>query len=250
MAGIRSFVDSLKDHLSSFTPAELYVLFQQNGLLSGDRKSQAFVDALATGRFPFEEIEKFCKGETLLVDSFLADSTLTLESLGETKPEAAKEAELGAVGEGQEESAELPSADTADVLKSLQSPVIVSADQEAIDFLVASALAKIWKHAFRNEAAAVAQARDFKGDAYAERVRAEFLAEYERVKSLPIPTWLCVHGRRQTGAAESHAAAGGVADSAEAAGRQLVGHGRGQDAVGGAGQPRGRREAHGDLLSE
>ena len=187
VAGIRSFVDSLKDHLSSFTPAELYVLFQQNGLLSGDRKSQAFVDALATGRFPFEEIEKFCKGETSLVDSFLADSTLTLESLGETKPEAAKEAELGAVGEGQEESAELPSADTADVLKSLQSPVIVSADQEAIDFLVASALAKIWKHAFRNEAAAVAQARDFKGDAYAERVRAEFLAEYERVKSLPIP---------------------------------------------------------------
>lgn len=185
VAGIRSFVNSLKAHLAAFTPAELYVLFQQNGLLSGDRKSQAFVDALATGRFPFAEIEKFCKGETSLVDSFLADSTLTLESLDETKP--AKEAELGAVGEGQEESAELPSADTADVLKSLQSPVVVSADQEAIDFLVASALAKIWKHAFRNEAAAVAQARDFKGDAYAERVRAEFLAEYERVKSLPIP---------------------------------------------------------------
>jgi hypothetical protein len=182
---IRGFIDSLKHHLTTFTPAELYVLFQQNGLLAGDRKSQAFVDALATGRFPFEEIEKFCKGETSLVDSFLADSTLTLESLDETKP--ATEAELGAIGESQEESAELPSADTADVLKSLQSPVIVSADQEAIDFLVASALAKIWKHAFRNEAAAVAQARDFKGDAYAERVRAEFLAEYERVKSLPIP---------------------------------------------------------------
>ena len=117
VAGIRSFVDSLKDHLSSFTPAELYVLFQQNGLLSGDRKSQAFVDALATGRFPFEEIEKFCKGETSLVDSFLADSSLTLESLDEPKP--ATETELGAVGESQEESAELPSADTADVLKSL-----------------------------------------------------------------------------------------------------------------------------------
>ncbi len=185
MPAIRGFIDSLKHHLTTFTPAELYVLFQQNGLLGSDRKSQAFVDALATGRFPFEEIEKFCKGEASLVDTFLADSSLTLESLDETKP--VTEAELGAVGESQEESAELPSADTADVLKSLQSPVVVSADQEAIEFLVASALAKIWKHAFRNEIAAVAQARDFKGDAYAERVRTEFLAEYERVKALPIP---------------------------------------------------------------
>lgn len=49
-----------------------------------------------------------------------------------------------------------------EVLKSLQSAVVVSADQEAIDFLVASALAKIWKHAFRDENAAVAQARAFK----------------------------------------------------------------------------------------
>ena len=187
VAGIRSFVDSLKAHLCSFTPAELYVLFQQNGLLSGDRKSQAFLDALATGRFPFEEIEKFCEGQKSLVDSFLADSTLTLEALSETKPETTKENELGVVGEAQEESVELPTADTADVLKSLQSPVVVSADQEAIDFLVASALAKIWKHAFRDETVAVAQARDFKGDAYAERVRTEFLAEYERVKSLEIP---------------------------------------------------------------
>lgn len=184
---IRGFVDSLKDHLAAFTPAELYVLFQQNGLLSGDRKGQAFLNALATARFPFEEIEKFCKGQKSLVDSFLSDSTLTLESLAGQKTEAAKEGELGVVGEAQEESAELPTAETGEVLKSLQSAVVVSADQEAIDFLVASALAKIWKHAFRDENAAVAQARAFKGDAYAERVRIEFLAEYERVKSLEIP---------------------------------------------------------------
>lgn len=187
LPAIRGFVDSLKPYLSTFTPAELYVLFQQNGLLIGDRKGQSFLDALATGRFPFEEIEKFCKGEKSLVDSFLSDSTLTLESLAGQQPGAAQEVELGLVSEAQEESAELPTADTADVLKSLQSPVVVSADQEAIDFLVASALAKIWKHAFRDEVAAVAQARDFMGDAYAERVRTEFLAEHERVKLLEIP---------------------------------------------------------------
>jgi len=187
LPAIRGFVDSLKPYLSTFTPAELYVLFQQNGLLIGDRKGQSFLDALATGRFPFEEIEKFCKGQKSLVDSFLANSTLTLEALADQKPGAAQEVELGLVGDAQEESTELPTAETADVLKALQSPVVVSADQEAIDFLVASALAKIWKHAFRDEVAAVAQARVFPGDAYAERVRTEFLAEYERVKALEIP---------------------------------------------------------------
>jgi hypothetical protein len=180
-------VDSLKAHLATFTAAELYVLFQQNGLLSGDRKSKAFLDALTTGRFPFDEIEKFCKGEKSLVDSFLSDSSLTLEALADQKADAAKEAELGVVGEVQEESAELPTAETGDVLKSLLAAVVVSADQEAVEFLVASALAKIWKHAFRDESAAVAQARAFTGDAYAERVRIEFLAEYERVKALEIP---------------------------------------------------------------
>ena len=32
--GIRAFVSSLKEHLQTFTPAELYLLFQQNGLLT------------------------------------------------------------------------------------------------------------------------------------------------------------------------------------------------------------------------
>jgi len=73
------------------------------------------------------------------------------------------------------------------VLASLQASVVVSADEEAAEFLVASALAKIWRHAFRDEAAAVAQARAFAGDAYAERVRGEFLADYERVKQLVVP---------------------------------------------------------------
>jgi hypothetical protein len=67
----------------------------------------------------------------------------------------------------------LPKVETKEVLASLQAAVVVSADQEAIEFLVASALAKIWRHAFRDEASAVAQAKAFAGDAYAERVRAD-----------------------------------------------------------------------------
>src|SRR5207245_1444040 len=56
---IRLFVSSLKNHLQSFTPAELYLLFQQNGLLATTGKGKAFVRALATGRFPQQEIDNF-----------------------------------------------------------------------------------------------------------------------------------------------------------------------------------------------
>src|SRR5262249_25292614 len=76
---IRNFVLSLKAHLHSFTPAELYILFQQNGLLTTYGKGKGFVKALATGRFPEEQIEKFVNAEPSLVDEFIADPTQTLE---------------------------------------------------------------------------------------------------------------------------------------------------------------------------
>ncbi len=187
VSAIRAFVDGLKHHLQTFIPAELYVLFQQNGLLGGDRKSQAFIDALATGRFPFGEIEKFCRGEKSLVDKFLADQTTTLESLAIETASTVEQGELGLANEPEADEAALPAVETVDVLRSLQSAVVVSADQEAVEFLAASALAKIWKHAFRDEAAALEQARTFAGDAYADRVRTDFLADYERASGLPIP---------------------------------------------------------------
>ncbi|MEQ1860280.1 MAG: zinc-ribbon domain-containing protein [Chthoniobacteraceae bacterium] len=188
LPAVRAFVDGLKHHLHTFTPAELYVLFQQNGLLGGQRDSQAFLDALATGRFPFGEIEKFCRGEKSLVDRFLADQSATLENLtGATASGEEQQGELGFAGEAEAEEAALPAVETVDVLRSLQSAVVVSADQEVVEFLVASALAKIWRHAFRDEAAALAQARGFTGDAYADRVRTDFLAEHERAAGLPIP---------------------------------------------------------------
>jgi hypothetical protein len=188
LSAVRTFVDGVKHHLQTFTPAELYVLFQQNGLLGGQRDSQAFLDALATGRFPFGEIEKFCRGEKSLVDRFLADQGTTLESLTTAAVVGGEQqGELGLAGKTQTGEAALPTVETVDVLRSLQLAVVVSADQEAVEFLVASALAKIWRHAFRDEAAALEQARGFAGDAYADRVRTDFLAEHERAAALPIP---------------------------------------------------------------
>jgi hypothetical protein len=211
LEAIRVFVGSLKDHLQTFTPAELYLLFQQNGLLKSSGKGRAFVKALTTGRFPGEEVEKFVKGEPSLVDSFIEDSTQTLEDTsthGETSTPQPVPAEgyhhLAEDSHGTvddvldraddliedmpaEAEASLPLVQTNDVLTALDLHVITSADEEAVEFLVASATAKIWKHAFQDELAAVAQAEAFKGGSYAERVKSGFLDEYRRAKGLDIP---------------------------------------------------------------
>ena len=63
-----------------------------------------------------------------------------------------------------------------------------SADEEAVEFLIASAKAKIWKHVFHDETTAIAQAEAYTGDSYSDRVRTEFLDEYHRPKNLEIPT--------------------------------------------------------------
>src|SRR5262249_10560914 len=118
LPAIRSFVTSLKDYLDTFTPAELYVLFQQNGLLSMYGKGKAFVKALATGRFPKEEITKFVNGEPSLVDQFVQDPTQTLEALetNEAKPAVEEDAALdqadAVVERVEEEEEQLPVVET------------------------------------------------------------------------------------------------------------------------------------------
>lgn len=189
---IRVFVSSLMEHLTIFTPAELYLLFQQNGLLTTTGKGKAFVKALATARFPKAEIEKFVNGEPSLVDEFVQDPTQTLEGLEVGREEYETKNELfdrvdGLVEEGKTEGeAQLPVVETKDVLGSFGLHVVSSADEEAVEFLLASAMAKIWKHAYRDEKAAVAQANAASGEGYAEELRARFLEEYRLVQDLTI----------------------------------------------------------------
>jgi superfamily II DNA or RNA helicase len=197
ISAIRGFVDSLRPNLSSFTPAELYLLFQQNGLIRVDGKGgkgKAFVKALATGRFPSEEIDKFTDGEPSLVDEFIDDKNKTLEDheLANSDTDEALNDEsvadevVNESEDGQDEP-KLPLVQAKNVLSSLDSAVVTSAAEEAVQFLIVSAKAKLWRHAFQNEEAAVEQAAAWTGGTYAERVRDEFLDEYHRASELNIP---------------------------------------------------------------
>ncbi len=201
---IRAFVESLKEHLQTFTPAELYLLFQQNGMLRMYGKGKSFVKALATGRFPKEEVEKFIEGDPSLVDNFVLDPGQTLETLDSAtgKPSIQDDSldrADGVIGEGEnEDEKSVLVVETKDILASLNLQVVRSADAEAVEFLIDSGVAKLWKHAYRDEATAVAQAEATSADGYAEQVRSRFLGEYRQVKDLAIPSGYAfrVNGRR------------------------------------------------------
>jgi hypothetical protein len=218
ISAIRSFVESLRVHLTVLTPAELYVLFQQNGLYSMEGKGKTFMKALGTGRFPVEELDKFLAGEPSLVDQFIDDPDHTLEASElDTRELNVHEGQFNSSidVEGSENSIldeallinsnspvedaeeddkyKLPIVETKTVLAALGHISVSCADEEAVEFLISSALAKIWSHAFRDETVAVDQAEQVSDNEYTERVRTQFLDEYRQAKDLTIPPGYTFH---------------------------------------------------------
>jgi transcriptional regulator len=174
---IRQFVKSLREHLDTLTPAELYVIFQQSGLLQTGGAARGFVKALATGRFPRKELDKFLEREKSLVDEFLDDSQLALEnqtfdddaevvsaSTNESSEDAAADAS------SQDNTRRLPVVRAKEALSALNNSVVASTDGEAAEFLLASAKGKLWSHAYIDEQGAAAQANEFVGSTCQSRV--------------------------------------------------------------------------------
>ncbi|MEQ8272480.1 MAG: zinc-ribbon domain-containing protein [Deltaproteobacteria bacterium] len=216
---IRAFVQSLLGHLDVLTPSEMFALAMQAGALRGGA-STAFVRALTTGRFPIEELEKFSRDEPSLVDEFATNQDFTLELQdppAEKKktgappddpfalpdaPDSAYESDgdidVSAAIEDQpsvepEEPGDtldiyrLPVVETRDALAALDSTLVANADAETVKFLLDSAKAKLWRHAYRVPEEAEAQARSFEGDAYSTIVRDRFLTEFDAAQKMALP---------------------------------------------------------------
>lgn len=192
LSKIRYFVSSLRDHLESFTPAELYVIFQQSGLLKTGGQARGFVRSLATGRFPNHELDKFVSGDESLVDQFLSDSNFELTEPNELDdrkadltPKERSESDSDKEIDSQDER--LPIVNSKAALKALDSVVLASTDAEAVDFLISSAKAKVWSHAYRDPKIAVEEVEQEGTGEYSRRVRDEFLAEYQEASELEVP---------------------------------------------------------------
>lgn len=218
---LRAFVKALIAHVSALNPSEMFALAMQAGAFE-DKNSRPFVMAVATGRFPREELEKFADGKPSLVDEFANDKEFNLEIVdGRVTPKAETPADpyalpaapeptdgpgqldvdvsrevdatgaanaTTAAGDVAEADDEMPLVKTQDALAALDSVLIANADAETVKFLLDSAKAKLWRHAYVNPDEAREQAATFQGDAYSTLVRDRFLAEFDEAIELQTPT--------------------------------------------------------------
>ena len=202
---IKAFVESLGDALYHLTPAEIFVLFEQQGITKvGSRKhdNRSFdnlVDAIQSGYLPKEEVEKWLSGdEGDLVEALLDKNIHTVEeafkSAGATLGrQSHKRKDDNPNDEPYREDVEnnlpIPSVgDSLDTLK-ISTDLLnkLSSDQEAVEFLIAKAADKLWKRCFYDEESAVIEARNHKGNVYSEKARDTFIEEYTRCRQLPLP---------------------------------------------------------------
>lgn len=211
---IRAFVKSLVGHIDKLNPSELFALAMQAGVLKD--KGKPFVMALSNGKFPVAELEKFVAGEPSAVDRFVsAGDILTNPTASETSktiiltdPYTLPPAPVGATDDpggtidvgtareatpqsdtatGNPDGENLPLIETRDALDALDKVLIANADAETVAFLLDSAKAKLWRHAYVAPEEAAAQAAAFTGDTYASIVRDRFLTEYNDAVALTIP---------------------------------------------------------------
>ena len=216
---IRAFVKALAGHLHALDPSELFALAMQAGVLKD--KGKPFVQALTSGRFPPEELQKFADGKPSAIDELVAPpppDPLKLELVEATQKVAAKpaasdpyalpaapvgqagddgatidvsrEVDATAVATAQTDGAggdALPVVETRDALSALDNVLMASADAETVKFLLDSAKAKLWRHAYVDPEAARAQAEAFHGDTYSTIVRDRFLGEFREAEALSIP---------------------------------------------------------------
>ncbi len=216
LENLRGFVKSLLAHVAAFSPSEMFALAMQAGVFA-DKDSRPFVMAISTGRFPREELEKFASGKPSLVDEFAANKELTLEIVDGRTPErppasndpyalpAAPEPvdvaervdvdvsrEVDATGAATAAAVatadgEMPLVKTQDALAALDSDLLAGVDAETVKFLLDSAKAKLWRHAYVNPGEAREQAATFQGDVYSTLVRDRFLAEFDEADALVLP---------------------------------------------------------------
>ena len=186
---IRAFLKSLLEsgQYKSMTPAEMWVLFQQNGLIAGSNsKRDDFVKALGTKRLDPDDLEDFVNGDGDSEIDHLIEEGADAGDFIEAQDEVADDIDPSEIEEDDFEPG-LPDCSVADALDVLESSVWASDDVEAMEFLQASAVAKMWLKAYSNPEAALAEASEPREHEYSERSRQQFHSELTEAISLEMP---------------------------------------------------------------
>ncbi len=205
LAFVKDFVRALGAEIEHLTPSEVYVLFEQQGItrkFKSNSEPSAFeklVGAIQSGNLPQEEIKRWVSGEKGdLVEALLSPDTTSIEdafaSVGRDLNKTSNKAKHQNPNDDdylEDVEQALPVPRVLNTLKSLDKATTLidqtTSDKEAIDFLIAKAAGKLWTQCFRDEYAALEDAKQFSGNQYAQAARDAFLEEYTRSKQLPLP---------------------------------------------------------------
>ena len=199
---IRKFVKSLGDAIYHMTPAEIYVIFQQQGIGSNirpqERTFDKLTDAIQSGKLPKEELEKWKNGnESEFVNQLLNKENSTVEEALTKASKSNDDEDLNSINNDDEKDYKeslderLPAPAGNHTLESLElgsdALIRTSSDKEAVQFLIAKAADKLWKRCFENEDLALEEIKTHDGNLYSNSAKEKFIEEYSRSKQLPLP---------------------------------------------------------------
>jgi len=205
---IRAFVKDLGEHIESLSPAEMYVLFQSQGISKKDNEkfSKTFdnlVEAIQSGFISKEELSSWANENDIPQVSNLIefDTDRTAEQNREEKEARIiqqRSKQLDKESNNIQESytitkEDLPGLDPEKTLKALDKAAEIvestSSDSEKVEFLKAKAIAKLWDACFNDEINLVEKVKNIilQPDNYSYEVQQNFLEEYQSAKALIIP---------------------------------------------------------------
>ncbi|MEG4327308.1 zinc-ribbon domain-containing protein [Microcoleus sp. herbarium5] len=191
LEAIRQFVASLEVHIPNLTQAELYKIFEQSGVLNTkNSEGLKIVKNIIKGKLAGQKLRDVIQGKTIKTSEVESVSNDDLKADSELKvvDKASQTFETNSDSTEQlNEFNQLPKVKVQKSLEFLSSQVVASADQEAIDFFIASRLNRIWAEVFEDESA-VEGVEAFTDEGYGRQVRDQFLDEYNQARDMQIPS--------------------------------------------------------------
>ncbi|MEG5176011.1 zinc-ribbon domain-containing protein [Microcoleus sp. B3-D7] len=191
LEAIRQFVASLQVHIPNLTQAELYKIFEQSGVLdTRNTEGLKIVKDIIKGKLTGQKLRDVIQGKQIKISD--VEISLHEDIKGDSELKIVDETSQAFEKNGNspqqlDKSNELPRVKVQKSLEFLSSQVVASADQEAIDFFIASRLNRIWAEVFEDESA-VEGVEAFTDEGYGRQVRDQFLDEYNQARDMQIPS--------------------------------------------------------------
>jgi transcription elongation factor Elf1 len=194
LEAIRQFVASLEVHIPNLTQAELYKIFEQSGVLSTQNtEGLKIVKDIIKGKLTGQKLRDVIQGKEAQSDESEIDSVYNLNADAEIQiSDTATSLKISLEGGSDsqnvlDKSDELPKIKVQKSLEFLNSKIVASSDQEAIEFFIASKRNRIWADVFEDEST-VETIEAFTDDGYGRQVRDQFLDEYYQARDMVIPS--------------------------------------------------------------